>query len=977
MMGTLRAGVGALVVLWGLSGTTALAAEVLPAEGLVAVLPAGEVIGDGDTEAMLHVVLRTPEGGGILGAKLRASVDMGDVDDVEEIGDGVYAFVFRPDEVKAPTDVRITVRGRTDALGPIEAVRVVQVTPAPYGRIEVTPNRKSLVLGEDAETTISFELPAEAGPPPSTNDLLVRSSSGDVTRVVPLGGGRFTAAYQTPRLNYPHLAIVSVVDRRNPDTVWGTASIQLQGKVDYPVTAPPGANVILRIGSREFGPTAADASGRATVPVIVPPGLASATQIDAVAGGIEESVLDLRVPDARRLQLFDLPPSVPADSRRSVPVRLVVLDPTGEPDPNATVQLSATAGRVSQPRHLGDGIYAAAYTPPDVRTSMVATVQASLPGSTVNADAVEISLVPPMPARLDLSTEPGSLTAAGTGLKVFASLAASDGSGLPGRALRFRAAGAQQKDAVQDLKGGDYRADFSAEGNTDVLVRVVAPAPASANGPRHLVLLPSREAVPVGGSQTLTLVAADAFGFPVGQVTVDLVVADGGGSVPASVTTDASGFAEIVYEAGAEPGLAVVQASAPGITGVAAFYQADLPAAAPLPPSGTDAWRAVVETWRAAQGAVYVQREGGLPAPVGVADAVAVGAPETVGITFDPPAASPGATVQLDAFVADAAGQGVPGIAVEGFATGGAVVGAFQDLGAGTYRASVTVPGTATDAVKINVVAAGGAALAVVELAVSGDAVAVAPEPEPEKEKPAKEPSKYPRPFLRLRGSFLVSDYSYEQIPGDSSGALLSERLAWGAPEGTLGTTPMGAEASLRVFIPQVPYLGFDARFRYSRYVLNAPQFSENPADNLFAVNASIVGRYPFEIEDSVVHVGLRAGFRYDDIILFRGVLAQGGSVTYEPLPLSGLDVGGEIGAEFWRMYLVAKGTAGFAYGRVPYAGNADLNLGIQVVDNFFVDVGFGYQFRIAELLGNDSQSTRGTISDQQIIGNVGVGVSF
>ena len=82
----------------------------------------------------------------------------------------------------------------------------------------------------------------------------------------------------------------------------------------------------------------------------------------------------LTVGQARRIALAA---SVPADARLGVPVRVVVRTPAGEPDNDANVVLTATAGRISNPMLVGDGVYSARYTPPDGRVAMEATIMAA------------------------------------------------------------------------------------------------------------------------------------------------------------------------------------------------------------------------------------------------------------------------------------------------------------------------------------------------------------------------------------------------------------------------------------------------------------------------------------------------------------------------------------------------------------------------------------------------------------------------
>lgn len=65
----------------------AVAADVLPAEGLVEILPVGDVLGDGSTQATVHVLALLPTGAPMVGLKLRAEVAGGMGGELTELGD--------------------------------------------------------------------------------------------------------------------------------------------------------------------------------------------------------------------------------------------------------------------------------------------------------------------------------------------------------------------------------------------------------------------------------------------------------------------------------------------------------------------------------------------------------------------------------------------------------------------------------------------------------------------------------------------------------------------------------------------------------------------------------------------------------------------------------------------------------------------------------------------------------------------------
>ena len=232
------------------------------------------------------------------------------------------------------------------------------------------------------------------------------------------------------------------------------------------------------------------------------------------------------------------------------------------------------------------------------------------------------------------------------------------------------------------------------------------------------------------------------------------------------------------------------------------------------------------------------------------------------------------------------------------------------------------------------------------------------------------------RPWMRTQLGFVLSTYAYSQTPTLENGGLLPSELSWGGGEGG-AALPLGVELISRGHVPDLPYIGWHASFRYTRYTVSSPSFSEDAVDNLFAVRLNLRGRYPIKIKQEELSIGARVGFRYDDFVTFRGCDTPGCQVTYQPLQVPGLDVGVEVGAEFWKMYANVAATGGFAYGSSPYAVGVDANVGWNITENLFIDAGFGWQQRQADLEGAESGLVRGTLDDQTFAGTLGVGISL
>lgn len=986
-----------------LASASAIAAPVAVRD----ILPVGDVVGDGQTEATVHVLVQYASGSPVNGLNLRATAG-GSSAQVGELGGGLYAVTFTPEEVSTTSTVRVTVKGRAPELGPIDLSRDVVVHPAGGGAIQVTSNPPNVVLGSAAESTLSFSVPSALGQDPTAKDVVVRVSSGSVGELVSLGGGRFTARYTAPAVNYPHIAILTVADRRDAVGSAASIAIRLEGKVSYPVTATPGANVILEVAGREYGPAVADSAGNAQVPIVVPPGVGTATQMTVVDGKVERSSLDLQVPDIRRLQFVPLSQSVPSDARVRVPIMLAVLTPTGEPDPSAAVNLTTTAGQISRAEHVGDGLYQAEYTPPDGRIEMASTIQASVPGSTLQSDAMELTLTPAMPVRTTLSTIPETLSDE-TKLEVFAHVQAADGTGLPGRTIRFEATGGNPTGDVNDLGDGDYRADFVVDPSSGMHVRGSVLTPAGTNPLAHVVLLSSRDLVPADGTsrETLTVMTTDAYGMPVANVDVSLTAVSGGGSVPSMVTTDGFGYAAVPYTVGTISGLAELRATAEGHQGALGLLQG-LDVGPLLPPSGTPDDMLVADALRATMGATRVRREAAADAVVATpppetpsADGPAV---SMLQVKVSPNVVAPGGTVKVKINTKSESGNPVEGANLQ-VVGDDLTFGTITELGGGAYEVNATASETATGPLRVSVVAPGGKPISVVELPVVGEpATAAGPwsttpattpetpvadatteEPADEVEPIAPGPAvastmktneAMDRPWFRLKGAVTLSSYSYIQLPGDTPGPLLPSSLGWGGESGR-AAMPLGGEGRLRVMLPMARYIGFDGLFRASRYSVSAAIFQEAAADTLFDVRVNVIGRAPIRVGAGEFSVGARVGFRWDDFVTFRGCVDPGCKVEYDPLALPGLNAGIEMGFEAWKLFGHVNVDGGFAYGTQPYALNLDADLGIQITKNVFADLGFGWRWRTGSLFAGEESTETGSVSDQQFMGSVGVGVSL
>jgi hypothetical protein len=980
----------------------AFAADVFGSPGLIELLPVGEVVGDGETSSTLNVLALTPEGEPMTNLKLKPSSTEGEVTEWIEIGGGVYTFGFTPNRVTSSSNARLLLKGRTPDREALNLGFDIPVSAASTGALSAVSNPAGLVLGQETDATINITVDGIE----KASELDARSASGTVENVTYMGGGRFTARYTPQKVNYPHLGIITVVDKAHPTSSYAYYALPLSGRVRYPVQVRPNANVLLKVAGREFGPVQANAEGKASIDIIVPPGITKATVTSIVGESKGEEVLDLRVPETRKIDLFSPPATIPGDPQLRVPLRAVVLQANGDPDETAKVIFSATAGAVGDATHEGNGIYVANYTPPEASSVTPATIEVQIAGSTIHKASREISVTPVRATMMMLSAEPNELPSNSTALKVFIKVLDANGSGLPDKDILVSATGAKLK-GIQDMKGGDYRVDFSAGNTGDVLVRASVAASPSKNPLRHVLVIPAAQRLNNDGisSVSVGILTVDEFGYPIPNVKVSLSNPVGDGSLPKELTTDQSGSAQFFYTAGQTAGIASIRAETQTHMGEAGILQ--IPAAIAdvyLPPSGTNEYLGHQVAWSEIMGTLAVPRESSGEEVAAMAagtdprtDGQSDGVVASLALTVEPAMAIAGGQVKVKVKAVDSQGRGVAGEILD-FLTSAGKFDTVKDLGGGDYQVTLFVSADTSGEVKIIVNATNGA-MAMAKLPLTDAlpepaeepasawgateeptaAATEEPTPEPAAEKPPKkEGTSSTRPWIRGYVAGALASLRYEQVPSSSPGPLLPQTLAVGKEFGGKNAGAGGLQAGGRIWLPELRYVGVSGYARMTRYAIAAAEFNGTASDWLYDIETNINGRLPIEVGDHQVWFGAKVGFRFTDFMVFKGCLETGCEVSYEPLGLPGISLGLEAGADIGEDFFTVIGfSEGLAYMSVPYVTAFDIQFGYQITDYLFAHAGVIRQTRTLALEGKDSGLERGSLSDGQSIFNVGAGFSF
>ncbi|MFT7519547.1 MAG: hypothetical protein ACI9MC_001689, partial [Kiritimatiellia bacterium] len=814
--------VRSLVVVLGLLGMGAASAwnvevayaqsgpTVFQGAGLIEIVPAGDVIGDGVTPVRIQVIALAPDGTPLTGLRLKPAASAGSVAGWTEGAGGVYSFVYTAPNVSSQTDIELSIKGKTATRAVVNSRYTISVRPPMSTGIKIVSNPPQLVLGQELEGSISLTIEGVAGDL-TADDLLVSVSAGELVNLTHLGNGRFTGRYVAPKVNFPQLAVVSVMDARAPDRVYGALAIPLLGKTDYPVQAQPGASVVLRIGGREFGPAKAGPTGRVAVAVVVPPGVSTATKIEVINGQTNTSEIDLRVPETSRVAFLPMRKALPGDGLTAVPVRVAVYGTDGAPQLNAPVVFRAKGGTVSPGKHVGNGIYEAMFTPRAANDTVTAEVSASIQGAPIQKDSAELRIVAGRPQKLTLRAQPEKLLKGATSLRLFAKITGASGQGLDRRDLALSVSGASVKGDIQDLRNGDYRVDMSADGKTHVNIVAAVQSAATGSPLFHILLLPHRDVVPADGASAtrVTVIGVDEFGYPIPNLDIDLAVESGDGSVPPTVRTDDNGMGLIYYTSGSGSGLVRLRVSSGNRTGAVSMVQATKSITATVPTSGTEGTIALVESWKNLVLDVKVPREGASDAvtgPVDLAGTEHAGDISVVTVVPSPSSAAAGGRVTLSIDAKDAKGLGVAGVSFDVMVSQGQS-GAVSDLGGGKYSAVVTLPVDAVGELKVSIAYSDRAAFLKVPVTGSvagsgqawGDQVAtgevVETTPNVVSPEEPKESSDRDWTSNRLQAAYTFGAYTYQQSPNvEGSGPLLPAVIAVGGENGGDMATPQGME---------------------------------------------------------------------------------------------------------------------------------------------------------------------------------------
>jgi hypothetical protein len=345
--------------------------------------------------------------------------------------------------VPAPGATRVTFRaGGAEAAAPVEPAE---------GTIEIALGTPAPVKGRDAAVGIDLAVRRAGGEPDVDSPApRITVSSGQVRDLAPAGPGKFHAVYDPAPTRYPEVAVLVALVPRCPlcatPRALGHAVLPLSAAVSLPGESAPGTRTTVSVGGKSFGPTVADARGRFSIPVVIPPGVraADATTVDAL-GNRKHTVIDLRVPEVNRLACSAWPRTLPADGRAEASILCVASTERGLAAQGARLTLAASKGSAEPlaPLAAASALQRARFRAPAGGGGAEAVLRATYPeGGSASRDEVRIRLATGAPASIEarVPREPvprGASVAAETAVRDARGDVVGRPSGPPGAKVGF------------------------------------------------------------------------------------------------------------------------------------------------------------------------------------------------------------------------------------------------------------------------------------------------------------------------------------------------------------------------------------------------------------------------------------------------------------------------------------------------------------------------------------------------------------
>jgi hypothetical protein len=901
-------------------------------------LPGSIPIADGKNIVEYHFLFIDKNGEAITGLKGKTTIGKSKGSLLEH-GNGLYSTKISPEKRTEAGSEELVVKAKNTKKQSVNKTFSVLLEATSERTFKITSNPSEITLTQDEFVTLNIT--QTSGTP--TNKLLIASSAGTINDVVTLGDGNYSVRYTPPTKElYPHIALFTLADANDPSNV-ETFVLKQNGKTNLPINTKPNSNVIIKIEDKDFGPVQTDDRGKASVPIIVPPGVSKVKLITITDGKRTEEPLDLKIPNnVQRINFFPITGSLVADGKTSTTLYLYASTADGKPDISANIIFKSNNGTFGNLQTISDGLYSVTYTANSSNSKDSDTIQAILQSETGdNIDMFDVSLIPEIPENVTVKSEVDSLQKNAKSFNLVTTLKNAENKGMTNRGISFAANGAKIIQ-TKELGNGDYITKFEPTSNGPVEVTAVIKGSTSNNPAHGIMMFGSQNRLPNDGlsSSTLTFMVYDQFGYPLSDQKLSLELTSGNGSIPSQVTTNSAGVGQVTYTAGNTAGVTQIQVTSESLTNTFAVLQVPeniLNDLNELPRSGVQSDNALEQSLASFINTIRIEREGMEGAQIS-ANFDKIGDTNSLNVTAEPTKVIPGGKVILKISAVDANGRGVAGENLDAFASGG-TISRIQDIGGGQYNVSYTAADDATEAIKITIATSDEKIstdfqLQVVlsdeipvtpvvtddspskeELAAAKTAEKEAKRAEKEAEKEAKraekeasrESNKSPNsnqakaPMLRARVGFSAGSYGYQQEPTSTDGALYGKRITFNnQTENSEAAQSVGFDISLNGTLPSLEYVGYDVKLHSDTYSVILPEFEDPIRDWITSFDAVIIGQYPISLGDITITPGMRAGILRDDLLIFRQNDLGGSEIelVFEPLPVNAFSLGGSLGLE-------------------------------------------------------------------------------
>ena len=919
-----------------------------PLQAETVVVPSGPALGDGRTTTTVQLYL--PDG--VPGERFKLKPDEGRAGQITVATDGLISFGYTPPRVTKPKDVGFTLsrKGGSAAEDRFE----LSLVPPYVGDLQLNFDPPALLAGGDSalvRVTPSGDTP-QAG---EARRFLLTASAGAIGAAMPAGDGTWVARYTPPAtVDGPRTVIITAADAAAPDLIFGWAALPIQVKQSVSVSVQPDANTILTVGDKQYGPLQASPAGTVAFDVELDPRQPTGS-VQAVTSTGESSNLqiDLPQPEYGRIGFLPTPAGIPADPvHATLPVRVVATDLTGQPLRASIPTIHASVGQLGTVETSSvPGVYVAMITPPSDPGEV--TFTAGLDGATVTA---KLELLPPM-TRLALTADPAELPAGTRDFTITARVQDSGGASIAGRMPQLDVQGATVRSRMKDNNDGTYTGSWRLNSGVDaVSVLGVPPLKASGLPPYRLLVWPRHSAIPVGAGATLpvTIAALDRYGLPVPNVDIKLAVPRGDGALPANTKTNDQGLIMADLAAGATPGLITLRAEAAGLVAETPVFQvAQGQLAPPVQPGGDTEQLQALALWRSAVSTLGVGKEGAAPS---------AGPPAMVQVVTVPPFTTPGAAILVTVRVSDATGMPLPGLKLQLNASLG-TVGSLTDNGDGSYNVPVQLPpgqdgpitltakaGEITSPLLLPTLAQAGAQPAVAGGAQPGPGPAAggrAP-------RPAGTPGQIGGPAIaRIYGglSLLAHDYAMEGT-GEGTTPATASYVNGNFLKGQFGGAPSVLGGGW-VKLGQLPVM---LELEASAW-LETVEVAGDEYDNT-GFQARLGARYYSYLGSSPAYWYAMGGVNHTKALAFAYGDETRTSVELSAHSLTGLRLGGGIGAEAGRFFVEADASGTWGLHALPQVLAPRLQLGFEIKPGMLAFLSYAFEARNIriDLPGEDGQ---------------------